>query len=238
MSTINNPIVEALRAQPAGRTLDLATGSGGFLDYLTDVMNDVTYSVGVDASYAALAKAHESGDTPGLVQMRTGALGFPSGGFDTVSMSNGLHHLPDFVDTFMEITRVLRHGGRFIFEEVYHDHQSPPQEVDIALHHWVAKIDRARGKPHGETYSRDELLVLVSALDLHDVQTFDYAELDADPLEPAKIQRIDQAITRISRATRDLDNGPVLQAKGENLRQRLHNVGHQPARRLLVIGTR
>lgn len=238
MSTISNPITEALRAQPAGRTLDLATGTGSFLDYLTDVMKDVGYTVGVDASFSALAKAHDTDGDSGFAQMRSGALGFPSQGFDTVAMSNALHHLPDFVDTFMEVSRVLRPGGRFVFEEVYHDHQSPPQEVDIALHHWVAEIDRARGKPHSDTYSRDELLVLVSALDLHDVETFDFAELDEDPLEPAKIQRLDRTITRIARSTRDLDNGPVLQAKAENLRDRVRRIGHQPARRLMVIGTR
>jgi SAM-dependent methyltransferase len=238
LTTTQNPITAALQAQPAGRTLDLATGTGGFLDYLTNVMDDVAFGLGVDPSYAALTKAREAGIVKSLAQMQSGALGLASATFDTVGISNALHHLDDFVDTFMEISRVLRSGGRLIFEEVYRDHQSPPQETDIALHHWVAEIDRARGKSHNETYSRDELLVLVSALDLHDVQTFDFAELEADPLDPDKIARLDRAIRRIAKTTRDLDNGPVLQAKAENLRDRVRTVGHQPARRLMVIGTR
>lgn len=238
MTTTQDPIAQALQSQPGGRLLDLATGRGGFLDYLQDMLTSVTYSVGIDTSFAAVARARNSGteaDT-GFAQMRSGALGFPAASFDTIAISNALHHLPDFVDTFMEITRVLRSGGRFVFEEIYHDQQSPPQETDIELHHWVAAIDRARGQTHNETYSRDELMVLISALDLHDVQTFDYAEQDSDPLDPEKIRRIDRAIDRLLRRTRDLPNGPVLQAKAESLRQRVHRVGYQPARRLMVIG--
>lgn len=234
-----DPINQALLEAPGGRLLDLATGSGTYLDYLMDILEGVTYAVGVDTTLPALRAARQNleGDA-GVAQMNTGTLGFATGAMDTVSMSNSLHHLPDFVTTFIEIRRVLRPGGRFIFSEMFKNDQTAPQMSHVKLHHWAAEVDRALGISHEETYTRDELLVLLSGLDLHDVKIFNYADLDADPLESGKIAKLDKVIDQVKQRAKGLPNEQKLREDGEEVRDYIHNVGFQSATQLVYIGER
>jgi len=218
--------------------LDLATGRGTFLDYLLDTLEDVTLAVGIDSIYGAVEAAREDLEDITVAQMDAGAMGFPTASFDTVSIANSLHHLEDLVAAITEIRRVLRPGGRFILSEMFNEDQREAQQSHVMLHHWAAAIDRARGVYHDKTYTREELLVLISALDLHDVKTYNYTEMDADPLDPNKIAKLDQTIRRLMDLTSGLEDAELLQQKGEELRKRIHTVGLQSATQLLVIGYR
>jgi SAM-dependent methyltransferase len=235
----HDPINQALCEAPGGRLLDLATGSGTYLDYLLDMLVDVTYAVGIDTTLPALKAAYRNLDgDAGVAQMSTGAMGFATDAMDTVSMSNSLHHLPDFVTTFMEIRRVLRPGGRFIFSEMFKNDQSETQMGHVKLHHWAAEVDRALGIPHEETYTREELLVLLSGLDLNNVKSFNYADMDADPLESGKIAKLDKVIDQVKQRAKGLPNERKLREDGEKVRAYIHKVGFQSSTQLVYIGER
>jgi SAM-dependent methyltransferase len=81
-----------------GRVLDVATGTGGFVRFLLDGLRDHAEIVGIDTNAeraAAFSAAY--GDTPDIrfEQMDAHHLGFLDHSFDTVCISNSLHHFAD-----------------------------------------------------------------------------------------------------------------------------------------------
>jgi SAM-dependent methyltransferase len=106
------PLLDAARAGPATRVLDVATGPGYVASEATRRGASV---VAVDFSEAMLAEARRH--HPGI-DFRSGdaeALPFPEASFDAVVMSFGLLHLARRDRALTEAHRVLRPGGRLAF---------------------------------------------------------------------------------------------------------------------------
>jgi SAM-dependent methyltransferase len=106
------PLLDAVRAGPGVRILDVATGPGYVAGAAARRKAEV---VGVDFSVPMLAEARRR--EPG-VDFREGdaeALPFPDASFDAVVMSFGLLHLGRPDEALAETHRVLRRGGRLSF---------------------------------------------------------------------------------------------------------------------------
>jgi SAM-dependent methyltransferase len=137
-----------------GRVLDVATGTGGFVQFLLDGLRDYAEIVGIDAvGERAAAFSAALGDRADVrfEQMDAHHLVFPDGSFDTVSISNSLHHVADPAPVLAEMLRVLRPGGHLVVNEMYRDGQSETQTTHVLLHHWWAAVNRLRGEVHRET---------------------------------------------------------------------------------------
>ena len=218
-----------------GRVLDVATGRGGFIEFLRSALKDYTEIIGIDISDAgAAAFADSLGDVPNVRFLRMEALrpGFPAASFDTVCISNSLHHFADPGAILRQMRRLLRPGGTFIVSEMYRDRRTETQLTHVLLHHWWAAVDTAEGIVHRETYRRAELVDLVARLRLFDVRLTDRCDTGSDPRDPEALAELDDVIERyLEHSAGD----PELVSRGMELRRRLHGVGVHGATRLVVV---
>jgi SAM-dependent methyltransferase len=221
-----------------GRVLDVATGTGGFVRFLLDGLRDHAEIVGLDvnpARAAAFTEAFAGRDEVRFVEMDAHHLAFEDSSFDTVCISNSLHHVEDPAPLLADMLRVVRLGGYLIVNEMYRDGQSEEQTTHVLLHHWWAAVNRAGGEVHRDTYCRAEIVAIVERLGLADMRFGDLADPDGDPRDPATTAELEAAIDRhIGLAAGDRN----LVARGEELRARLRSVGARSATQLLAIGRR
>ncbi|HNK62443.1 MAG TPA: methyltransferase domain-containing protein [Anaerolineales bacterium] len=218
-----------------GRVLDVATGSGNFIHSLVEDLKDYTEIIGVDNSRNAAAAFSESFRKQKNIHfqlMDVHHLDFPDSSFDLVCISNSLHHL-DPVTVLNEMKRVLRPGGTLLVSEMYCDDQAETQMTHVLLHHWWAAVDTVNGIVHRETYTRQALMDMVSALGLQDVHAFDLSDLSEDPKSRDFLEQLDPVFeSYIQRA----EGRPELQARGEELKIRAREVGFHSATTLMVMG--
>jgi SAM-dependent methyltransferase len=220
---------------PAGRVLDVATGSGGFVQFIMEGFKEYTEIIGVDNNDRAAAGFAEAfKENPGIhfQKMDARSLDFPDTSFDLVCISNSLHHL-DPKPVLREMMRVLRPGGTLLVSEMYRDHQTETQMTHVLLHHWWAAVDMVNGIIHRETYTRQELLDLVAGLGLEEVSTYDLSDLSEDPQDPAIMAELNPVFERY---IQHANGHPDLQKHGEVLRQRVAKIGFHSATTLVVIG--
>jgi hypothetical protein len=116
---------------------------------------------------------------------------------------------------------------------MYCDDQTETQMTHVLLHHWWAAVDRVNGVVHRETYTRQQLLDMVSALGLNDIATHDLSDLSEDPKSKDFIEQIEPVFeSYIQRA----EGHPDLQARGEELKVRVKEIGFHSATTLVVMG--
>jgi len=92
------------------RVLDLGCGRGGVAEV---IWRDVRLAAGIDPDPASLAE-HRAAGMP-VVRGVGEDLPFAAGAFDVVVSVWVLEHLADPLATFIEVSRVLRSGGHFVF---------------------------------------------------------------------------------------------------------------------------
>ena len=90
--------------------LDLGCGRGGVAEV---VWRDVRLAAGIDPDLASLT-GHRAAGMP-VVRGVGENLPFATGSFDVVVSVWVLEHLADPMSTFIEVARVLRPGGHFVF---------------------------------------------------------------------------------------------------------------------------
>ena len=220
---------------PANRVLDVATGGGNFIHFLLEGLQDYTEIIGVDNNERAAAAFNEAfKENPKIKfqMMDAHKLDFEDSSFDLVCISNSLHHL-DPVPVLHEMKRVLRPNGFLLVSEMYRDGQAETQMTHVHLHHWWAAVDMLNGIQHRETYTRQGLLDLVSELNLKDLKTFDLSDLSDDPKNPDIIAELEPVFERyIQRA----EGHPELQKRGEELKERVKEIGFHGATTLVLMG--
>lgn len=218
-----------------GMVLDVATGDGGFIHFLLEGLQDYEEIIGIDTKDGIEAVfAEQFADKPVYYRkMDAVQMEFADESFDTVCISNSLHHMPDLSHTLNEMLRVLKPGGTWIVSEMYCDNQTETQLTHVHLHHWWGAVDRVQGISHNETFKRKEIVELVAGLGLGGMRIHDVYEASENPHDPEILAQIDPVIDRyIERA-----NGhPDLQARGLELRQRMKAVGFDGATTLFIIG--
>jgi ubiquinone/menaquinone biosynthesis C-methylase UbiE len=221
-----------------GRVLDVATGNGQFVGFLAEGLLDYVEIIGIDTNERAEPVFEEAlKDRQGIrfVKMDAEELRFSDASFDTVCLSNLLHHMADLPRVLGEMTRVLRPRGCFIVSEMYRDKQTKTQRTHVLLHDWWGRIDAARGVFRAQTYTREEILGCVRDLDLEDLATHDLCDLSADPKDPETVAQLATGIERYIERAATLPNATELQERGRRLLQRVREVGFHSATTLLAV---
>jgi ubiquinone/menaquinone biosynthesis C-methylase UbiE len=217
-----------------GRVLDVATGDGSFIERLKKSLKDYIEIVGVDTRNAANA-VFEQKDI-NFFQMDAAHLTFDNESFDTVCISNSLHHFSSLSQVLAEAKRVLRAGGHYIISEMYRDSQKETQLTHVHLHHWWAEIDTALGITHNETYNRQQIIDIIGGLGVDAWTFYEYADLSKDPHDKKTIEEIMAGIDKYLQRAKDLPNYLSFEQQSRKLRQQLCQVGIQMATCLIAIG--
>jgi len=196
---------EKLKEYHGGKILDVATGYGDFLKLLTESFRDYSEAVGIDTDRERVEAARKSSENNlRFVVMNAGRTDFDEDHFDTVAIRHSLHHLKNPAAVLDEMKRILIPGGLFVVGEVFRGTGIPPANAQMHVHHWWAEVDRALGKFHAETYTREQVLDLVDSVKLNIVDTFEILdEYDADEeteIVESMIKSIHEYIARLEAA--------------------------------------
>jgi len=232
-----NEIIKILAQVDGGNVLDAATGKGDFITTLKQHLKSYTQIIGVDASQRCVDYAQKifPENNIEIFRMNLEDLQFEDNYFDTVCISDALHHIQNREKVLGEMLRLLKPEGLMLITEMYCDgEQSPAQETHILMHHWVASVDRLFGAYHQTTFTRKELQEIVKKLPLKKVQIKDFYVPVDDPGKNCSslIQNCQEIIKRLQ----TLENTEVLIKEGLELMERIKNIGYASACRLAVTG--
>jgi len=236
-----------------GKVLDIATGSGDFIDVLMKTLKNYDSFVGIDISKKDLESAKKRfKDQPvELLEMNAESLEFNDNSFDTVSMAYSLHHLDRIDKVLADMQRVLRPSGNLIIQEEFSDgDQTEAQKTGLLQHTWDAEIDTLLGKTHRATFTKHKIKELVSNLQLEQVEILESThpvkclscekrhKCDNPKNEETikdSIKEIDDNLKRL-RDIADPETRISLQKKGEELKERNREYGNTSPSLILAIG--
>ena len=246
-------IAQVLGRIDGGHVLDVGTGNGDFISSLIVFLGDYSTFTGIDLDSEDFEEGRErfEGESVELLEMDGSKMTFNEGTFDTVCISNSVHHLEHVHDVLAEMVRVLRSGGRFILQEMFNDDgQSTAQETDTLQHHWSARVDTAFGTYHHETYSKEEIMSVVEDLNIRDTAFFETTHsikcLTCEDRftceDPLDLEFLSNAVNEIEENLERLKDLPdkktraALSEQGLDLEERIRKSGVSPASTLFVIG--
>ena len=171
-----------------------------------------------------------------FIKMDGTDLKFDSESFDTVAISNGMHHMPDIGKAFAEMYRVLKPDGLFIIYEVCSGNLTEKQQSDELRHHFKVKVDRIKGESHNYTLKKQEILNYVDNLGLADYEPFDYHCTECNPEEPEKIAEHEKDIDDLLDSVKGYPQYEDMKVEARQIKQRFKDIGYECAPNLLVIG--
>jgi ubiquinone/menaquinone biosynthesis C-methylase UbiE len=153
VADIPEVVARTLGSVQGGRVLEAGCGDGEFTEMLVEQLASYERIHAVDADESAVeeARAYFATAHPDAPVEFSGAdatsLPFPDDAFDTVVLSNTIHHLEAPGQVLGELMRVLREEGTLIVHEMVSDVSDPQEQVGRDLHHLKAfpTIPRCRG---------------------------------------------------------------------------------------------
>lgn len=229
---------EKLKTLSGGRILDVGTGSGQLVKQLVDAFMNFTEIIGIDSSERAIEAASKNftDDRIKFIKMDASSMSFDDNSFDTVCISNTLHHLTEeeMYKTLKEMKRVLKPGGFFILCEMYKDNQTPKQLGHVYIHHFGAELDRIKGVTHNETFDRQDIIDITANIGITLVDELDYVE-DGE----CSSEEINEIIEAVGNKLEGLKNDSCydcLKTKWKSVKNHLLNIGLGSATELILFG--
>jgi SAM-dependent methyltransferase len=236
-----------------GKVLDVATGSGDFIDTLMKALKNYDCFVGIDISRKDLESAEKRfrERSVKLVEMNAESLEFDDNSFDTVSMAYSLHHLVRIDKVLAEMRSVLKPGGHLIIQEEFCDgKQTEAQKTHILQHAWDAQIDSLMGKTHKATFTKHRIKKAIGCLMLEPVEIFEsthpvkclFCEKKFRCDDPKSEKEIDSSIKEIEdnlkrlKEVADPKDRIRLGRLGEELKERNREFGNAHPPVLFAIG--
>jgi len=221
----------------AGKVLDVASGKGSFVRYLTETLKDYDEITAIDLDdNRSTFEAAFKDKKVRFIEMDAHRMKFADAIFDTVCLAYSLHHLVDPALALAEMARVLKPGGLMVIVEMYSDGQTETQLTHVLLHHWWAAVDTARGITHHETFNRQQIIDMVNPLGLKDLSITDYCDLSDNPKDPQTVASLESIIDRYIQRAADAPDQTELEQRGEMLRKRLYETGFDGATDLIITG--
>jgi ubiquinone/menaquinone biosynthesis C-methylase UbiE len=227
-----------LKNESGGKILDVATGQGGFVEYLTGLFKDFDSILGIDpaADRISEASAKLAKDNVRFAVMNGEDLALENDSFDTVSISNSLHHLARVDPVLSEMKRVLKPGGRMIVCEVFSDNQSEVQMSSVLMHHWWAEVDRTQGVSHNDTYTRQGIIDFIRPLELEGLEIFEIQETDRDPRDEELAKQLREICQQFMAKIEGRPQYAHLIQKGRDILARMDEVGFLWPTSLCLLG--
>lgn len=228
-----------LHGYSAGSVLDFGTGAGGSVRSIMDAVKDFDSIIGVDTTEPQQEIAQDLLNDPHFdyILYQGLPLPFESGKFDTVCMSSVLHHLPadSRQPVLVELKRVLKPGGYFLFVDGYRNDQTGPRKTQILVHDLRAFMDLAGGIHHYPTLTRQELIAYVESLEFAHNDFFDFIPEREDFKDKGNLDNIARFIDQEIEKWTHLSRHPQFARLGERLKKRLFRTGYLGAKGLVAI---
>lgn len=234
-------VFQKLSNLEAGLVLDAATGRGEFIRVLKHTLGSFDRIIGIDVNDAAVNQAQSlfPENNIEIFRMNLDELNFADAYFDTVCISNSLHHLEHPEHVFTELLRVLKPGGNMIILEMYQDGiQSPPQLTHIQMHHWISKIDTLNGVFHRSTFCKAELVALVQNLPLENLEIVDSFAPSEDPLDPAELAPLIKKVQDWIKRCKSVSIAEEICSEGHQIIERMKTFGCLSASKLFFTATK
>ena len=130
--------------------------------------------------------------------MDANKMSFEDDSFDSVCISNSLHHMKNPGRVLKEMKRVCKPGGNLIINEMVAEQLITAQNSHRDLHHWSAKRDRFVGIYHRPTYTLDKLEKIITMPGVTTVEKLMYFHEFADPRSPELIQDVLEKLDHIA----------------------------------------
>jgi|AP95_1055475.scaffolds.fasta_scaffold25416_2 2-polyprenyl-3-methyl-5-hydroxy-6-metoxy-1,4-benzoquinol methylase len=176
-----NELEDFLKTHDAGTVLDIACGSGAFTKRLTGNLKSYTSVIGLDIKadtrddFLEAVQGHDISFVASSIHDYIES----TGRFDTISVSNALHHLEGVGEVVKSVCGILNAGGTFIVNEMHGDDLTPTQQTQHDQHRFLADLQRSAGEYHRETWSRDEILGFITHAGLRVQHSFENNNEDA-----------------------------------------------------------
>jgi len=227
-----------LQSYEAGRVLDVATGQGNFIPFILECKSyDEIVAVDTIAEFAQ-AIDKQFGDKKVTFKVADAyKLPFNDNSFDTVTMSNSIHHFEKPAKILAEIGRVLKPDGRVIIHEMYSDNLSPAQQSHKLIHHISAERDMILGNFHAETYTKQDLGSIAES-SFAKVELIDYSYPAGDVMEKEKVDHILKICDVMIDQSGKRDELKVLIPKFEEAKKYIQKNGYASASSLFFVGAK
>lgn len=223
----------------AGKVLDAATGRGDFINLIKQSFKSFDQIIGIDSSDAAVKQAQKmfpENDIE-IYKMNLEKLSFADNHFDTVCISNSMHHLEHPDKVFAELVRVLKPGGLMIIVEMYKDgKQTPAQQTHIYMHHWFSQIDTLNKTFHRETYLKDEILEFVTTIPLSKTDVVDFYIPVDNPTDPKATEPLVKNVQEWIKKCEAIPEAKNICCEGIKIIEKIKTSGCVTASRLLITG--
>jgi ubiquinone/menaquinone biosynthesis C-methylase UbiE len=182
----------------AGVLLDVAVGRGDFLKFVLDSFQSWQSAAGIDNDPESLEIATCVFEGTPVILVLDSALSMPFTNqyFDTVTLSNTLHHIEALPSLFSEISRISKPKSNIIINEMINEEFSEIQETYMLYHRLVADIDNQRGLYHHEPFSLKELETLIKTSNFKILDYFVHSEITGDAMDGAEIEALAQRLNR------------------------------------------
>lgn len=228
-----------------GSVLDVKTGQGDFLPYIQQFKCfDKITAIDRNLDIEALQKKYNNLPVV-FLEVDSATMPFPDEFFDTVCISNSLHHMPNIRNTLFEMKRVLKRNGNFIIKEIFLEHSNQSEKSFIMYHQWCAKKEQMTCNAyHEEPYSKKTVITLIKSLGLKNLK---YMECESEingfkkrlpahtPIRyQSVLDHIDHSIFQFQKKNKY----PELIEDGKKVMEQIQNYGFQSAPFLFFTGNK
>lgn len=159
-----------------GLVLDVATGGGEFISFIK-AFSSFDKIIAIDKMERmqdVFNNRFANEDNIEFRVMDAENPDFNENTFDTICISNSLHHFENLDNTLIQIMKILKPGGYLIINEMQSDNLSQSQKSHDMIHRFFAGLDEKRGMIHKPTFTSLEITKSIKALNLSQTEIFNY----------------------------------------------------------------
>ena len=211
----------------AGSMLDVAVGRGEFLKFAMGAFRSWHSAAGIDFDPELLHTAQQEFAGSPVILVFSSALTMPfiDHYFDTITMSNAMHHIEELQPLFAEFNRVCKSKGLIIINEMLNEGFSDMQETYMLYHRLIAEMDNQLGQYHREPYTLRELTGLIKESDLQLQDQFVHTEYTGDAMNANEIQAMSERLTNKVARLRGTDYYYFYENKARDIISRFNKTG-------------
>lgn len=222
----------------AGILLDVAVGRGDFLKFALGSFKSWQSAVGIDVDKEALSAATKELADTSAIMVNGSAVSMPfiDHYFNTVIMSNSLHHIDSLPGLFSEINRVCKPKGIVIINEMLNEDFSDLHENYMLYHKLIADIDNQSGQFHREPYTLKEIMTIIKSFNVKIKDHFIHSEITTKDINKKEIEAMAERIKKKVALMYATDYYYFFKNKASDISRRLRKKGvHLPRHVALIL---